>query len=121
MSEVLDWSSFGSGAFVKFEQVGDKAEGVITGIRAGEDFNGHPCPVIDLRTADGEDRTITCGQANLKAQVTELGKAGKLAKGKHLSVEFSSTAKAEKGTKKVFTVTVDDAAASAAADSKPPF
>lgn len=118
MTEVLDWSSFGPGAFVKFEQIGDKAEGVITAIRSGEDFNGRPCPVIDISTSDGEDRTISCGQANLKAQVTELGRAGKLTKGKHISVTYASTAKAEKGTKKVFEVVVSDAPAT---DAKPPF
>ena len=101
------WDSFPSGDFVKFATIGDTVSGTVTGIRVGEDFNGRPCPVIDLATADGP-RTVTCGQANLSAQI----KAMRPKVGTALTITYTSEAKAEKGMKKVFTIT-------AAAGSEP--
>ena len=116
MSEALDWSSFGSGQFVKFATIGDKAEGVITGLRTGDDFNGNPCPVIDIDGANGP-QTISCGQAALKATVRDLGQKGEVKVGRKITVIYTGDTKAEKGMKKVFSVELTDVAGSDA----PPF
>lgn len=116
MSEALDWSSFGSGQFVKFATIGDSVTGVITGLRTGDDFNGNPCPVIDVDTATGP-QTISCGQAALKATVRELGQKGEVRIGRTIAVTYTGDTKAEKGMKKVFTVVLSDTAGS----DKPPF
>ena len=116
MSEVIDWSQFGSGAFVKFDQIGTKVEGTITALRSGEDFNGRACPVLDIDEG-GESRSVTCGQANLKAQITQLGREQKLRVGQRISITYARDEKADKGMKKVFDVKLDgDAGATA-----PPF
>jgi hypothetical protein len=117
MSEALDWDQFDSSGFVKFAKIGDKAEGTITAVRVGEDFNGNPCPVIDITTPDGDDVSISCGQAALKATVRELGAAGEVKVGRHISVAFTGEVKATKGMKKVFEVKLSGDAASEA----PPF
>jgi len=114
MSEALDWDSFDTSGFVKFATVGDKAVGTITGLRTGEDFNGNPCPVIDIDTADGP-RTISCGQAALKATIRELGQKGEVKVGRTISVTYTGDVKATKGMKKVFDISLSDG------DDKPPF
>lgn len=116
MTEVIDWGQFGSGQFVKFDTVGVNAEGTITGLRVGQDFNGAPCPVIDIDGAAGP-QTISCGQAALKATVRELGAKGEIKVGRKISVTYTGDVKAEKGMKKVFEVKLSGDAASEA----PPF
>ena len=98
---------------MKFAAIGDSVSGTITGLRAGEDFNGNPCPVIDLTTAEGE-QTVTCGQANLKAQIKALGSAGEIEIGKAISITYARDEKAEKGMRKMFEIKVTDG-------NKPPF
>jgi hypothetical protein len=109
----LDWGAFGSGDFVKFATIGDAVAGTITGVRAGQDFNGNPCPVLDLDTADGP-RTVTCGQANLKSQIVAL----KPSVGQAISIAYVKDEKAEKGMKKVFEIKVGQPSATG---DKPPF
>jgi hypothetical protein len=116
MTEVIDWGQFGSGQFVKFATVGDSVTGVITGLRVGQDFNGAPCPVIDVDTAGGP-QTISCGQAALKATVRDLGAKGEVRVGRTIAVTYTGDTKAEKGMKKVFSVVLSDAPGS----DKPPF
>ena len=118
-AEAIDWGSFGSGQFVKFASVGDKAEGVITRISVGEDFNGNPCPVIDIDTANGP-QTISCGQAALKAKVRDLGAKGEVKVGRNISVTYTGDVKAEKGMKKEFSIVLTDGTAKAQ-DDAPPF
>lgn len=117
MTEVIDWGQFGSGQFVKFATIGDSITGTITGLRVGQDFNGAPCPVIDVDTANGP-QTISCGQAALKATVRDLGAKGEVRIGRTITVTYTGDIKAEKGMKKVFDVKLTD---SAAASDTPPF
>lgn len=76
------------GEFVKFENVGDEVEGVITAIRAHRWDDGSVCPQINLTLDDGEDRTLTAGQVRLKAALVEKRpEVGDRIKVKHTSVE----------------------------------
>lgn len=116
----INWDDMTSGEFVKFENVGDNVAGVITAVRPGTDFNGGPCPVLDLLTTSGDERTLSCGQANLKAQIVAL----KPKAGDTIKVTFSSTQKVEKGVKKVFTVEHNAGSAAPAttpSNDEPPF
>lgn len=56
--------------YVKFENPGDTITGTITALRIHR-FDDKPVPQIVIRTAEGHDRTVTGGQARLKALLTE--------------------------------------------------
>jgi hypothetical protein len=110
-AEAVNWDDFSSGGdFVKFENVGDTVTGTITAIRGGTDFNGNPCPVIDLDTADGA-RTVTCAQANLKAQIV----AKRPTVGSSITITYAKQTKVEKGMRKDFDIVIT------AGEAKPPF
>jgi hypothetical protein len=117
MTDDINWDEMATSAFVKFETIGDTVSGTITAVRPGTDFNGNPCPVIDLVTEDGE-RTLSCGQANLKAQIIALKpKAGDV-----LKVTFDHEEKAAMGMKKVFAIVHSDPlGATKVAPSEPNF
>jgi len=101
MSDIK-WDEFGASEFVKFSAVGDTVTGKITNIRIGEDFNGNPCPVLDLETGTGS-RTVTAGQANLKSQIVQL----RPNVGDGITITYDRDEKAEKGMKKVFAIRLD--------------
>ena len=54
----------------KLEHPGDTITGTITALRIHR-FDDKPVPQIVIRTAEGHDRTVTGGQARLKALLTE--------------------------------------------------
>jgi hypothetical protein len=56
--------------YVKFETPGDTITGTITALRIHR-FDDKPVPQIVIRTPEGHDRTVTGGQARLKALLTE--------------------------------------------------
>ena len=56
--------------YVKFETPGDTISGTITALRIHR-FDDKPVPQIVIRTPEGHDRTVTGGQARLKALLTE--------------------------------------------------
>lgn len=100
----FNWDDLpGSGSFTKFAEVGDQVSGTITDIRAGQDFNGNPCAVLDIETSNGP-AIVTCAQANLKAQIKQL----RPKVGQTISIAYVRNEKAEKGTKKVFDIKVSD-------------
>jgi hypothetical protein len=101
MSEIK-WDEFGASEFVKFTSVGDTVSGKITDIRIGKDFNGFPCPVLDLETSTGS-RTVSAGQAHLKSQIVQL----RPSVGDGITITYDRDEKAEKGMKKVFAIKVD--------------
>ena len=106
MSEEIDWDQFSSGGtFVKFDVKGSTISGTVTSVRIGTDYNGNPCPVIDLETSDGP-RTVTCGQANLRSQISEL----KPKVGDDLTITYKGDEKAALGTKKIFVIKHDTVA-----------
>jgi hypothetical protein len=62
----------GGGDFVKFDEIGDAVVGTIKEIREGRDYNGNPCPELVLEVSeDGDEKTVTAGQALLKAALAE--------------------------------------------------
>ncbi len=96
-----------SSDFMSFKAVGDKIAGDLIEVRKGKDFNGNDCPEWIVRDDDGADRTVTCGQANLKAQALTL----RPGPGDRISVEYVSDEKADKGMKKIFDVKVKEGGA----------
>lgn len=56
--------------YVKFENPGDTITGTITALRIHK-FDDKAVPQVIVRTSDGRDRTITGGQARLKALLAE--------------------------------------------------
>ena len=97
--EQINWDDMATSGFMKFEAIGDSISGTIVKVYPGTDFNGNPCPVLDLVTEDGE-RTLSCGQANLKAQIVAL----KPKAGETIKVTFDHEEKAALGMRKVFTI-----------------
>jgi len=105
MSDI-DWDQFSSGGtFIKFDTKGVTVTGTITAVRVGTDYNQNECIVIDLDTKDGL-RTVTCGQANLRAQITAL----RPSVGDDLTITYTGDEKAALGTKKIFTIKHDTGA-----------
>jgi len=111
---IYDDPDMRTGDFVSWHDIGYSLVGDVIEARKGLDFNGRPCPEIVVRTDDGRDAVMTCGQANLKAQIMEQ----KPDAGDRIKVVFAKTEKADKGMKKVFEVTVSSGGAkgTAAAD-----
>jgi len=91
--------------FVKFENVGDKVVGEVLAVQRGNDFNGKPCPQIIVRTDDGEERTVTAGQAQLRAKLADP-EHGRPRPGDRIAIVFTRTEKVDKGTLKHFDVQV---------------
>lgn len=59
------------GDFVKFDRVGDKVAGTITGIRKHRFDDGSVAAQVFLTLDDGEEKTLTAGQVRLKALFAE--------------------------------------------------
>ena len=92
-----------SGDFVKFDQVGDKVAGTVTGIRKHRFDDGSVAAQVLLTTDDGEERTLTAGQVRLKAALAEQ----RPEVGDHLTVTFTQNEKRAGGkTLKHFDVKV---------------
>lgn len=105
------------GEFVKFEQVGDKVAGVITAIKKHRFDDGNVVPQIYLTTDDGEDRTLTAGQIQLKTKLANE----RPDVGDHITVTYTQQERRAGGkTLKHFEVSVRRGAA-AAGEAKPPF
>lgn len=97
------WADVPSGDYWKADEIGARIAGTIIRVGLGTDFNGNPCPqlVIDTGGDEGE-KTVNCGQANLKAQMMTLSPRPK--PGDKIRITYSSTQKAAKGDLKVFTI-----------------
>jgi hypothetical protein len=100
---VWDDPSLKSGEFVKFETVGDSIAGVINSIRVHTWPDGSAAPQIALTTDQGEDRTMTASQVQLKAALaTQRPDVGD-----HIAVRYTSEEKRSGGkTLKHFDVKV---------------
>lgn len=70
---TFDYKKYaGGGDFVKFDNIGDQIVGTIKEVREGKDYNGNPCPELVLEVSDeGDEKTVTAGQALLKAALAE--------------------------------------------------
>jgi hypothetical protein len=65
----VDWDEFSPKRF-SFDAIGDKAAGVITGIRVENGQSGRT-PVLEVRDPDGRDRELWCGSVDLRSKVAE--------------------------------------------------
>ena len=106
MSDI-DWDQFSSGGtFIKFDTKGVTVTGTITAMRVGTNYNQDGSVIIlDLDTADGL-RSVSCGQANLRAQITAL----RPSVGDDITITYTKDEKAALGTKKIFTIKHDTGA-----------
>jgi hypothetical protein len=99
------------GEFVKFENVGDAVSGSVTAIRAHRFDDGKVVPQVLLVTDDGEERTMTAGQVQLKAKLAEQRPEA----GDHIKVTLANIEKRAGGkTLKHFDVEVTRGNGSAA-------
>lgn len=73
-----------AGDYISFANPGDTVVGDITSIGVGTDYNGDPCPQLNLNTDDGA-KTVTAGQYDLKAQLAQL----RPAVGDRIAIVFS--------------------------------
>lgn len=91
------------GEFVKFENVGDSVAGTVTAIRAHRFDDGSVAPQILLVTDDGEERTVTAGQIQLKGKLAEQRPEA----GDHVTITYTQQEKRAGGkTLKHFELTV---------------
>lgn len=79
---AFTWSKY-KGDFVSFKELGDSVEGTVLSLAEGQDFNGNPCPQLVIDTDEGS-RTVTAGQAMLKAALAEKEPA----QGDWISIEY---------------------------------
>ena len=93
----------GGGDYWKWETIGQTLVGTITTKRAGTDFNGNPCPEMDIATDDGDTVTLSAEQAMLKRLVLDANPQI----GDRIAISFTGEEKTAKGgTMKVFEVAV---------------
>lgn len=59
------------GDYIKFNEPGDTAIGEVLHIGKKQWDDGSVAPTLLLRCDDGEERTVTAGQVQLKAQLAE--------------------------------------------------
>lgn len=89
------------GDFITFDAKGDNVSGTVQAIRVKRWDDGKVSPEILLVTDDGEEKTMTAGQVQLKAKLAELRPES----GDHIVVTLSEIEKRAGGkTLKHFTV-----------------
>lgn len=104
------------GEFVKFENIGDSISGNVTAIRAHRFDDGKVVPQVLLVTDDGEERTMTAGQVQLKAKLAEQRPEA----GDHIKVTLANIEKRAGGkTLKHFDVEVGRGGATATPAAAP--
>ena len=104
------------GDYIKFDNVGDTVTGTVTAIRAHRFDDGKVVPQVLLTTDDGEEKTMTAGQVQLKAKLAEQRPES----GDHIKVTLTDIEKRAGGkTLKVFDVQVTRAGATHAPAAAP--
>jgi hypothetical protein len=105
-----------TGDYIKFEAIGDTANGTITAIRKHTFDDGKVVPQIVLDTADGE-KIVTAGQIRLKAELA----AKRPGVGDQITITLESVEKRTGGkTLKHFNVIVGPAPVAAPASGLTP-
>ncbi len=100
---VFDYDNYtNSGDYISWTNPGDQAIGTIKEVREGTDFNGNPCPELILEVNDdGDEQTLTAGQAMLKRLLAEQ----RPVVGNKIRVTYTGDeTTAQGGTMKVFTL-----------------
>lgn len=104
MTDRFDWQPFkgGTGAFVKFEAVGDEIVGKIVGIRTHTfDVDKGAVPLLDMEPKDGGDLvTLSIDKVDLRYKLAELNPQI----GDQLAVRYTGNERVANGVKKVFAV-----------------
>lgn len=108
----FDWSIFGSGDYIRLENVGDTAEGNIVGIRLhkfedrmGDDGvmkTGQTCPVLELEMADGSVKDWTTAHVDALKQLKGLAPQV----GAHIKATIIRDLGPGKGKGKLYQITV---------------
>ena len=94
------------GDFVKFDAAGDSISGRIDTIRTHRFDNGKVAPQLLLTTDDGDERTVTAGQIQLKVALAEK----RPEPGDHIAITMTGIEKRAGGkTLKLFSVAVTPA------------
>ncbi len=101
---TFDYDDYtGTSDYVTWDNPGDQATGTIKNISEGSDYNGNPCPELVLEDADGDEMTLTAGQAMLKRLLAEQ----RPTVGDRIRVTYTGDEKTDRGgTMKVFTLEV---------------
>lgn len=100
---IWDDPTLTAGQFVKWETEGDSIAGDVIAVAKGEDLNGNTVPQLTIRTDDGDDRTVTASQAQLKAKLAEERPEA----GDRIRITYTGSEKRDGGkTLKKFTVEV---------------
>lgn len=95
------WADVPSGDYWKADEIGARIAGTIVRVGLGTDFNGNACPQLVIETTEG-DKTVNCGQANLKAQMMTLEPRPK--PGDKIQITYTGNQKAAKGDLKIFEI-----------------
>ncbi len=106
---VFDYDSYtGNSDYISWDQPGDQAIGTVKEIREGTDFNGNPCPELILEVnEDGDEQTLTAGQAMLKRLLAE----NRPQVGQKIRITYTGDERTERGgTMKVFTLETKEGA-----------
>lgn len=102
---TFDYKKYAEGGdFVKFDEVGDAVIGTVKEVREGRDYNGNPCPELVLEVSDdGDEKTVTAGQALLKAALAESAPAV----GDRIRITYSGNSQGKPGRNPAKQFTVD--------------
>lgn len=65
------WAGLPNGNYQKWENPGDSIAGDVIGKGVGQDVNGADVPQLVILRDDGEEITVTAGQAQLRAKLME--------------------------------------------------
>ncbi len=101
---VFDYDQFPeeNSDYISWDQPGDQTIGTIKEIREGTDFNGNKCPELILEVnEDGDEQTLTAGQAMLKQLLAEQ----RPQVGQKIRITYTGDERTDRGgTKKLFTL-----------------
>ena len=104
---MTDWKQIQTGGtFATFTEVGDKVEGTIVSasLTDGSDFDGKPCPLVVVKTADGLIN-VTCSLANLRTGIKNAFAGNDLQPGGKILFEMTGFYETGKGSQgKSFTL-----------------
>ncbi len=100
---VFDYDSYtGNSDYISWDQPGDQVVGTIKEIREGTDFNNNACPELVLEVNDdGDEMTLTAGQAMLKQLLAEQ----RPTVGQRIRITYTGDERTDRGgIKKLFTL-----------------
>ncbi len=100
---VYDYDSYtGNSDYISWDNPGDQVVGTIKEIREETDFNNNACPELILEVNDdGDEMTLTAGQAMLKQLLAEQ----RPTVGQRIRITYTGDERTDRGgIKKLFTL-----------------